>query len=70
MFREYAPLRGSVLRSVTGIRVAPVSPPARVTLDSPALSVMTDFSQTQAATIEPESSIEHANGCMRSALGH
>jgi CBS-domain-containing membrane protein len=64
MFREYAPLHWSALRSVTGVRVAPVSPPPRVTLDSPALSVMTDFSQTPAATIEPESSIEHANDYM------
>ncbi|HEX4798807.1 MAG TPA: CBS domain-containing protein [Burkholderiales bacterium] len=65
MFREYAPLRWSAPHSVTGVRVAPVSPPARVTLDSPALSVMTDFSQTPAATIEPESSIEYASGYMR-----
>jgi CBS domain-containing protein len=65
MFREYVPLRWSALRSVTGVRVAPVSPSARVTLDAPALSVMTDFSQTPAATIEPESGIEYANDYMR-----
>ena len=57
MFREYLPLRWSTLRSVTGVRVAPVGPPARLTLDSPALSVTTDFSQTF-AEIEAASGID------------
>jgi len=65
MFREYAPLHCSPLQSVAGVRVARVISPTRVTLDSPARSVMTDFSQTPAATIEPEAGIEYANDYMR-----
>jgi len=65
MFREYAPLHWSPLQSVAGVRVARVISPIRVTLDSPALSVMTDFSQTPAATIEPEAGIEYANDYMK-----
>ncbi len=47
MFREYAPLRWSALRPVTGVRVAPVSPPTRVTLDSPAIAQT--FAEIEAA---------------------
>jgi CBS domain-containing protein len=65
MFREYAPLRCSPLQSPSGVKVASVMPPPRVTLDSPALSVMTDFAQTPAATIEPDAGIELANDYMR-----
>jgi len=65
MFREYAPLHWSPLKSMAGVAVTRVVQPSRVTLDSPALSVMTDFSQTPAATIEPETGIEHANDYMK-----
>lgn len=65
MFREYAPLRWSALQSTAGVGIARAAPPSRVTLDSPALSVMTDFSQTLAATIEPEAGIEQANEFMK-----
>ncbi len=65
MFREYAPLHWSPLQSVAGTTVARVISPPRVTLDSPALSVMTDFSQTPAATIEPEVGVEYANDYMK-----
>jgi CBS domain-containing protein len=65
MFREYAPLRWSALQFTAGVGIARVGPPSRVTLDSPALSVMTDFSQTLAATIEPEAGIEQANEFMK-----
>src|SRR6267143_798225 len=65
MFREYAPLRWSPLKSTAGVAEVRVVQPPRVTLDSPALSVMTDFSLTPAATIEPETGIEHANDYMK-----
>lgn len=65
MFREYASLRFVPLQSVTGVRIASVARPERVTLDSPALLVMTDFVQTPAATIEPEAGVAHALDYMR-----
>jgi hypothetical protein len=39
-------------------------PPERVTLESPALDVMTDLRQVPALTVEPEASIEAANARM------
>ena len=65
MFREYAALRFVPLQSVSGVRVAPVARPGRVTLDSPASTVMTDFAQTAAATIEPQSGVAFALDYMR-----
>lgn len=65
MFREYASLRCFPLQSSAGVSVACVLPHTRVTLDSPALSVMTDFVRIPAATIEPEAGIEHANDYMK-----
>jgi CBS domain-containing protein len=65
MFREYASLRFVPLQSVEGARIAPVATSERVTLDSPALLVMTDFAQVPAATIEQEASIATADDFMR-----
>lgn len=65
MFREYASLRFVPLQSVEGARIAPVATPERVTLDSPALHVMTDFMQVPAATIESDASIGAADDFMR-----
>ena len=65
MFREYASLRFVPLQSVSGVRVASVTRPERVTLDSSALLVMTDFTQTAAATIEPQDGIAFAQDYMR-----
>ncbi len=65
MFHEYASLRFVPLQSVSGVRIASVLRPERVTLDSPALLVMTDFAQTSAATIEPEASVAYAHDYMR-----
>lgn len=65
MFREYAALRFIPVQSVSGVRIAPVARPGAVTLDSPALQVMTDFAQTAVATIEPEASAEFATDYMR-----
>jgi CBS-domain-containing membrane protein len=64
MFREYAPLQWIPLQSSTAVRVARAARPSRVTLDSPALAVMTDFSQVAAVTIEPDAGIEYANDYM------
>jgi len=65
MFRDFASLRFVPLQSVSGVRVASVTRPGRITLDSSALLVMTDFTQTAAATIEPEASIAFAQDYMR-----
>ena len=65
MFREYTSLRCVPLRSLEGARIASVTSPERVTLDSPALAVMTDFAQIPAATIEPEAGITSADDFMR-----
>lgn len=65
MFRDFASLRFVPLQSVSGVRVASVTRPERVTLDSSALLVMTDFTQTAAATIEPEAAMAVAQDYMR-----
>jgi CBS-domain-containing membrane protein len=50
----------------TGLRIEPPTPRAseRLTLDSRALSVMTDFAVVPAATIEPAASVDDANRFM------
>lgn len=65
MYREYASLHWFTLQSVEHVLVAKMGAQARVTLDSPATSVMTDFSQVPAAVIEPDASIETANDLMK-----
>lgn len=65
MFREYASLRFVPLQTVSGVRIAPVIRPERITLDSPAPLVMTDFRRTAAATIEPEDGVAFAQDYMR-----
>jgi len=65
VYDEYASLRWFTLEPAARVPVARVSPPPRVTLDSPALSVMTDFSQVPAATVERDASLEMANDFMR-----
>lgn len=65
MLSGYASLRYLPLRSVSGVKVAPPAAPPPVTLDSPALLVMTDFLQTPAAIIEPEALAGYANDYMR-----
>lgn len=65
MFREYASLRFVPLQSVSGVKVAPVIRPERITLDSPAPLVMTDFRRTAAATIEPDAGVAFAQDYMR-----
>lgn len=65
MLQEYASLRFVPLQSTGGVTVSPVTRAPRVTLDSPATLVMTDFRLVPAATIEPEASIDFANDYMR-----
>lgn len=65
MFREYASLRLVSLQSASGLTVAAVTKPPRVTLDSSATLVMTDFRQVGAATVEPDTVLDSANNYMR-----
>ncbi len=65
MLSGYASLRYLPLQSVSGVKVAHLSAPPPVTLDSPAPLVMTDFLQTPAATIEPEALADYATDYMR-----
>jgi CBS domain containing-hemolysin-like protein len=65
VYREYASLRWFSLRPADHFLVAKTVSQARVTLDSPADSVMTDFSEIPAAVIEPDASIETANDFMK-----
>jgi len=65
MLSGYASLRYLPLQSVSGVTVAHLAPPPAVTLDSPALTVMTDFLQTPAATIEPDAPADYATEYMR-----
>ncbi|MGH8726771.1 MAG: CBS domain-containing protein [Burkholderiales bacterium] len=59
MERNYAPLPLTQL-AVDAPFCHPAKPP-KVTLNSPALDVMTDFRQTHAVTIHPEATIDEAN---------
>ena len=63
MTREYHPLTAHRLQS--GARHhQPGQDAARVRIDSPALSVMTDLRQIPAATIDPEAPVDAANRFM------
>jgi CBS domain-containing protein len=64
MTLEYAALPLRPL--ATGARLRPATPHSgeRLTLDSRALSVMTDFAIVPAATIEPDASVDDANRSM------
>jgi len=65
MYREYSSLHWFNLQSVERALVAKTGSQARVTLDSPAVSVMTDFSQVPAAVVEPDANIATANDFMK-----
>jgi CBS-domain-containing membrane protein len=64
MTLEYAALTLRPLKA--GARLRPATPHGggRLTLDSRALSVMTDFAVVPAATIEPDASVDDANRFM------
>ena len=65
MFREYASLRFVPLQSTSAVTISPVTRSPRVTLDSPATLVMTDFRLVPAASIEPDAGLDFANDYMR-----
>ena len=62
MTREYSPLMLAPL--APGSRISDATPPRRVTLDDPALSVMTDLQHVSVATTTPEEPIEEAHANM------
>jgi len=62
MTREYSPLKLTPL--ATGSRISDATPPRRVTLDDPALSVMTDLQHVSVASTTPEEPIEDAHAMM------
>lgn len=65
MIREsFAPLRATSLNDSVYLHRPTRSPPVSVTLESPAMEVMTDLRQVPAETIAPEASIEEANAKM------
>jgi len=65
VIREYfAPLGLTGVAQGARVYRPPQKPPERVTLESPALDVMTDLRQIPALTVEPEASIEAANARM------
>ncbi|HET7197566.1 MAG TPA: CBS domain-containing protein [Burkholderiales bacterium] len=64
MERNYAPLPIRALGTHAGFR-RPTAPPARrVTLESPALEVMTDLARVAPATIRPQAPLAGANQFM------
>jgi CBS domain-containing protein len=62
MTREYSTLTLAPLAPVA--RISDATPPARVTLDDPALAVMTDLQHVSVATTTPEDFIEEAHRTM------
>jgi len=64
MTLDYAALPLRQLRSDARLRAATPHSGERLTLDSRALSVMTDFAIVPAATIEPDASVDDANRSM------
>src|SRR5437870_4829930 len=65
MLREYPSLPILPLVSASGLQLAGVGRPDAITLDSPALEVMTDFTKVPAASIEQEALVAFANEYMR-----
>ena len=62
MTREYSPL--TLFPLAAGSRISDATPPGRVTLDDPALAVMTDLQHVSVATTHPEEPIEDAHAMM------
>ena len=65
MLNKYDPLPSLPLASNVKLKIEKLNPPQRVTLDSPAHLVMTDFAITPAASIEPGALVDSANEYMR-----
>jgi len=64
MDRQFHALRIHELGADAGYRRPTQPQPARVTLESPALEVMTDLLRTSPATIRPQAPLEGANNFM------
>src|SRR4051812_19152272 len=64
MDREYDPLPQRDLGVDAGVRRPRQPKPDRVTLESPALDVMTDLTRVSAATIRPQAPLDGANQFM------
>jgi CBS domain-containing protein len=62
MTREYSPL--SLQPLAAAARISDATPPSRVTLDDPAISVMTDLQHVSVASTTPEEPIEEAHAVM------
>lgn len=65
MPREYPALPVLPLASAPGLRIAAVARPSAISMESPALEVMTDFTRVPAASIEQEALAAYANEYMR-----
>ena len=61
MLREYAPLVTSLLQPGCGFRSPSQNLPEQVTMENPAIDVMTDLKYVDAVVIEPYDTIEEAN---------
>lgn len=64
MAREYASLTSSLLQPGCGFTSPSQTLPERVTLDSPAVSVMTDLQSVNAVVIQADDTINEANSRM------
>ncbi len=64
MRREYFPLPTRQLAHGASIRLLKDDDGQRTSVDAPALASMTDLAHVPAATIEPTSTIDEANGAM------
>ena len=65
MLRNYAPLPGVLLKAGSGFAQPAQRLPERVTLDSPALDVMTDLSLVSAVIIRPIDTVDEAHSRMK-----
>lgn len=63
--RQYSPLPHRPLRPHTRFHTPNQTLPPRVTLDDPAIAVMTDFQKVTAFTIDPDVSVDTAARVMR-----
>jgi len=66
MLRDYPALQVMSLAStVAGLGIASLARSVGITMESPAMAVMTDFTTTPPATIEQEALVDFANDYMR-----